>query len=132
MQTWITLTPEQRMVARDQYRNLQRISPEKREALREKWNAYQDLPSEEKQRFTEAAAKPATKPVIPKIGAPPIKPLSAPLPPRATARKITVPPPPPAAPPAPAIVPPASPPTAAVMVEPGTASTVPAIAPTKP
>jgi len=57
METWFSLTPEQRAVARNQYRNLQRIPPEQREALRQKWNTYQELPSEEKQRFTQAAKK---------------------------------------------------------------------------
>jgi len=90
METWFSLTPEQRTVARDQYRNLQRIPPEQREALRQKWITYQELPSEEKQRFTEAAKKPAVKPAIPKIGAPPIKPLSAPPPPRPAKPKIIV------------------------------------------
>ena len=53
-----------------------------REALRQKWNAYKELPTEEKQRFEQAAKTPAAKPAIPKIGAPPIKPLTAPPPPR--------------------------------------------------
>ena len=66
MQTWMSLTPEERSRAREQYRNLQRIPPEKREALRQKWNAYKELPSEEKERFTEAAKKPPVKPVAPK------------------------------------------------------------------
>jgi hypothetical protein len=86
MQTWMSLTPEERSRAREQYRNLQRIPPEKREALRQKWNAYKELPSEEKERFTEAAKKPPVKPVAPKAGAKPIKPLTAPPPPRPAPR----------------------------------------------
>jgi hypothetical protein len=98
--------------------------------LREKWNAYLELPREEKLRFTEAAAKPSAKPTIPKIGAPPIKPLSGPPPRRVTAHKIPVTPPP--APIAPEFTPPESTPSTTVMIEPVTPAAVPANAPAKP
>ena len=50
--------------------------------LRDKWNAYQELPSEEKIRFKEAAAKPQVKAPKTKTAATPLKPLTAPPPPR--------------------------------------------------
>lgn len=86
METWFSLTPEQRAVARDQYRNLQRMSPEQREALKQQWKTYQELPNEEKQRFNQAAQSTAKKVIIPKAGAQPFKPLTAPPPPRRTAK----------------------------------------------
>lgn len=90
MEAWFSLSPEQRAVARDQYRHLQRMSPEQREALKQQWKAYQELPSEEKQRFNQAAQSSAKKVVIPKTGAPPIKPLTAPPPQRRTAKILPV------------------------------------------
>lgn len=86
METWFSLTPEQRSVARDQYRNLQKMPLEQREALKQQWKTYQELPSEEKQRFNQAAQSSAKKIGIPKTGAPPLKPLTSPLPQRRVAK----------------------------------------------
>ena len=57
MQNWAKLTPEQRAVARTNYRNtIVKLPPELKKDLRAQWQEYQALPDHEKRRL---AAKPA-------------------------------------------------------------------------
>jgi uncharacterized protein DUF3106 len=49
MQTWATLTPEQRRHARETYKQIVKAPPEKRAKLREQWAEYQALPERERE-----------------------------------------------------------------------------------
>ncbi len=52
MQDWVSLTPEERSLARTQFKNLKKAVPDRKEvAIREKWEQYQELPDEEKLRL---------------------------------------------------------------------------------
>ncbi len=53
MQDWAKLTPEQRKVARENYKKLAKQPPEKREAVKQKWQEHQKQ---------SGAAKPAALP----------------------------------------------------------------------
>ncbi|MBI3374453.1 MAG: DUF3106 domain-containing protein [Betaproteobacteria bacterium] len=65
MQNWAKLTPEQRSVARNSYRNtIVRLPPELKKDLRAHWQEYQALPDHEKRRL-------AAKPVEPLRATPP-------------------------------------------------------------
>lgn len=66
MKNWAKLTPEQRAVARNSYRNtIVKLPPEMKKDLRAQWQEYQALPDHEKRRL-------AAKPVEP-LRAPPPK-----------------------------------------------------------
>jgi hypothetical protein len=67
MTEWVTLSPQQRSIARLNYGESQKISPDDKKA---KWEAYQALSPEEKHNLASRAAKPpataaAVKPVAP-------------------------------------------------------------------
>ena len=66
MVDWVKLSPDERKIAREKYKNLQKAPQEHKETFKQKWNEYKQLPEEEKQRLKEAAAK--AKP-LPKPGA---------------------------------------------------------------
>ena len=51
MQKWAKLTPEQRWLAREQYRSIGKMAPDRREELRRHWAEYQSLPPHEKRMF---------------------------------------------------------------------------------
>ncbi|MGE5467499.1 MAG: DUF3106 domain-containing protein [Ignavibacteria bacterium] len=69
MAEWVKLSPEDRKLAREKFKNLQKAPPEHKETVKQKWQEYKELPEEEKQRLqAEAAAKAATKP---KVAVPP-------------------------------------------------------------
>lgn len=59
---WVKLSPDERKIAREKYKNLQKAAPEHKEAFKQKWNEYKELPEEEKQRLQEAAARALPKP----------------------------------------------------------------------
>ena len=68
MQRWAMLTPEQRAVARNTYRNhVGTLPPEKKQDLRAKWQEYQALPEHERRSFAakSAESKPAAAPKRP-------------------------------------------------------------------
>lgn len=65
MQNWAKLTPEQRAIARNNYRNsVGALPPEKKKELQAQWEEYRALPEHEKRSFAAKAAepKPATPP----------------------------------------------------------------------
>lgn len=65
MVDWVKLSPDERKIAREKYKSLQKAPQEHKEVFKQKWNEYKQLPEEEKQRLKEAAAK--AKP-LPKPG----------------------------------------------------------------
>jgi hypothetical protein len=54
MREWVALKPEQRRIARESYLQAKKLDPAQKNA---KWERYQQLPEDEKQRLAEAAAK---------------------------------------------------------------------------
>jgi hypothetical protein len=67
MAEWVTLSPQQRSIARLNFGESQKISPDDKKA---KWEAYQALSPEEKHKLASRAAKPpataaAVKPMAP-------------------------------------------------------------------
>jgi hypothetical protein len=85
MVEWVRLSPEERKLAREKYKNLSKAPPEHKESIMQKWQEYKDLPEEQKQRLqAEAAAAKAAKPkgaskgLAPATGAQ--KPAALPLP----------------------------------------------------
>ena len=65
MDRWAKLTPEQRAIARKNYRNnVGALPPEKKKELQAQWEEYRALPEDEKRRLAAKAAeqKPATPP----------------------------------------------------------------------
>jgi len=57
MAEWVALSPQQRALARLNFGETQKISPDDKKA---KWEAYQALPAEEKRKLAAGAAKPPT------------------------------------------------------------------------
>jgi hypothetical protein len=55
MTEWVSLSPQQRTIARLNYGATQKLSPDDKKA---KWEAYQALPPEEKKKLAAKAAKP--------------------------------------------------------------------------
>ena len=51
MKTWASLTPEQRQVARENYRDLSKLPQAERHAVRQKWDEYRKLPEDERRQF---------------------------------------------------------------------------------
>ena len=49
MHAWAKLSPEQRRLARENYKRIVKVPPEKREKLRQEWAEYQALPPHERQ-----------------------------------------------------------------------------------
>ena len=65
MERWAKLTPAQREVARNNYRNhVGALPPEKKKELQAQWFEYRALPEDERRRLAEKAAqqKPAVTP----------------------------------------------------------------------
>ena len=86
MGAWASLTPEQRRIAREQYKSLKQLPPERR-AVREKWQEYQQLPPEKRRELARKGenASAAGKPKAP-------APTPAPAPPSAPAPAPAAPP----------------------------------------
>lgn len=57
MAEWVKLTPEERKLAREKYKSIQRKSPEKKARIKKKWQEYQGLPENEKLRLKAEAAR---------------------------------------------------------------------------
>jgi len=57
MAEWVKLTPEERKLAREKYKLIQRTSPEKKAGIKQKWQEYQGLPENEKLRLKVEAAR---------------------------------------------------------------------------
>jgi hypothetical protein len=53
MREWVTLTPEQRRIARESYTRAKKLDPNKKQ---EHWQQYQQLPEEQKKKLAEVAA----------------------------------------------------------------------------
>lgn len=90
MADWVKLTPDQRRVAREQYRRIGKLPPAKREVVSQQWEEYQQLPPEVKKNLAAETKKkpekiePRTRtktaqnkkpPAVP--GPPPLSPSSA-------------------------------------------------------
>ena len=74
MREWVALKPEQRRIARESYLQAKKLDPAQKNA---KWERYQQLPEDEKQKLAEAAAKKkrlATLPALPPAHTVPGKP----------------------------------------------------------
>jgi hypothetical protein len=52
MRDWVTLTPDQRRVARESYARAEKLGPDQKSA---KWQEYQQLSEEQKNRLAEEA-----------------------------------------------------------------------------
>lgn len=52
MQAWSNLTPEERQVARDSYRDLSKMPEAQRQVVRQKWDEYRQLPENERKNWT--------------------------------------------------------------------------------
>ena len=57
MQAWVKLTPEQRRLARENYKNMAKAPADRRGDLREQWAEYQALTPAERQGLTPPAAE---------------------------------------------------------------------------
>lgn len=58
MQRWAKLTPEQREVARNNYRNtVGALPPDKKKELQAQWEQYRALPEDERRSLAEKAAQ---------------------------------------------------------------------------
>ena len=70
MQPWAELTPEQRRIARENFRRLETLPPEKRQTLAQKWEEYMQLPEEQRKQLQAAgtAPKEPRKPAAAKRG----------------------------------------------------------------
>ncbi len=116
MVEWVKLSPEERKLAREKFKNLQKASPEHKESIKQKWQEYKDLPEEEKQRLqAEAAKTPKAKSTAKGLTPPPAggqKPSALPLPALVPLQQApsAAPVVPPATPPAPAPATPVAPP----------------------
>jgi len=72
MQEWGKLTPEQRQIARENYKAAKQLPIEKKKELKQKWEEYASLPQEEKERLKQQAVHqpsslPQLKPSLPTI-----------------------------------------------------------------
>lgn len=73
MAEWVKLTPEERKLAREKYKSMQRTSPEKKAAVKQKWQEYQNLPESEKARLKTEALRHKKAPLGQKKTLPPLK-----------------------------------------------------------
>jgi hypothetical protein len=65
MAYWGSLSPKERIEARERYRRLQTMPPEQRETLRRQWEAYESLSPEERKRLQEAGRSGSKTPGAP-------------------------------------------------------------------
>ena len=65
MREWAGLTREQRRLARENFKNIEKLPPEKKQTVKEKWEEYQRLPEEEKRKLAKSGGKPPAKPSTP-------------------------------------------------------------------
>ena len=57
MADWVKLTPDQRRVAREQYRKIGKLPPGKREVVTQQWTEYQQLPADVKKNLAAETKK---------------------------------------------------------------------------
>jgi hypothetical protein len=63
MREWVTLTPEQRRIARESYTRAKKLAPDQKSA---RWQQYQQLPEEQKKKLAaDAAARKHVPTVLP-------------------------------------------------------------------
>lgn len=72
MSDWVKLTPDQRRVAREQYRKIGKLPPAKREVVTQQWEEYQQLPADVKKNLA-AETKKKTEKIEPRSRAKPAK-----------------------------------------------------------
>lgn len=70
MQEWGKLTPEERQMARENFKAAKELPADKKQKLKQKWQEYANLPPEEKERFKQQAASnppsgPLSKSILP-------------------------------------------------------------------
>lgn len=61
MSHWVKLTPDQRRVAREQYRKIGKLAPAKRETVTQQWEEYQQLPADVKKNLAAESKKKTEK-----------------------------------------------------------------------
>jgi hypothetical protein len=61
MSDWVKLTPDQRRVAREQYRKIGKLPAAKREAVTQQWAEYQQLPADVKKNLAAESKKKTEK-----------------------------------------------------------------------
>ena len=81
MQEWGKLTPEERQLARENFKAAKDLPIEKKQKLKQKWEEYANLPPEEKERLKQQAANnppsgPLSKSILPAVT--PVSSLTAP------------------------------------------------------
>ncbi len=57
MKEWAKLAPNERKIARDKFKNLQKFAAEDRQAVKQKWEEYNALPQEMRDRLKKDAAQ---------------------------------------------------------------------------
>jgi hypothetical protein len=57
MSDWVKLTPDQRRVAREQFRKIGKLPPGKREVVGQHWEEYQQLPADVKRNLAAETKK---------------------------------------------------------------------------
>lgn len=85
MQEWGRLTPGERQIAREIYKNTSQLPVEKRQELKQKWEEYSSLPEDEKEKLKKQAANRPIKslqPFVPDVSDHPLPKSSALLFPR--------------------------------------------------
>ena len=61
MSDWVKLTPDQRRVAREQFRKIGKLPPAKREVVTQQWEEYQQLPPDVKKNLAAETKKKTEK-----------------------------------------------------------------------
>lgn len=61
MADWVKLTPDQRRVAREQFRKIGKLPPGKREVVTQQWEEYQQLPADVKKNLATETKKKTEK-----------------------------------------------------------------------
>jgi len=61
MADWVKLTPDQRRVAREQYRKIGKLPADKRDVVTQQWEEYQQLPADVKKNLAAETKKKADK-----------------------------------------------------------------------
>ena len=56
MSAWVHLTPEQRRLAREQYKSFRQLPPEQRQQVTQKWQEYQRLSPEQRRALASRGA----------------------------------------------------------------------------
>ncbi len=57
MSAWARLTPDERRIAREQFKTLRQLPPEQRQEVRQKWQEYQQLPPEKRRELASTLGR---------------------------------------------------------------------------